>query len=139
VRCPGKCHAENDEDKRAIYCLNRALDCDPYSLDALLALGTSYVNELDSVKALETLRTWVAHNPQFQGFDVTVDEYTDGTVLDEVMQLMLKVAEYAPEEVDVRVVLGVLYNVSMDYASAIEAFTQACHLQPNSYNLLNKV
>ena len=119
--------------------MNRALDCDPYSLDALLALGTSYVNELDSVKALETLRTWVAHNPQFQGFDVTFDEYTDGTVLDEVMQLMLKVAEYAPGEVDVRVVLGVLYNVSMDYASAIEAFTQACHLQPNSYNLLNKV
>eukprot|EP01032_Pedospumella_encystans_P015555 gene15555-17782_t len=57
-RMLGACHAENDEDKRAIHCLNTALDCDPYNLEALLALGTSYVNELNSIKALETLRTW---------------------------------------------------------------------------------
>ena len=45
-RMLGVCHAENDEDKKAIVCLRRAVDADPYNVDALLALGTSYVNEL---------------------------------------------------------------------------------------------
>lgn len=39
-RMLGVCHADNDEDKKAILCLNNAIDCDPYNLDALLALGT---------------------------------------------------------------------------------------------------
>ena len=72
-RMLGMCHAENDEDRKAITCLNRALDCDPYNLEALLALGTSYVNELDSARALETLRTWVAHNPHFHGLEVRLE------------------------------------------------------------------
>lgn len=139
-RMLGACHAENDEDKRAILCLNSALDCDPYNLEALLALGTSYVNELNSVKALETLRTWVSHNPRYQGLDLNaVDEYSDGSLMDEVMQLMVGVAAYDPLDADVQVVLGVLYNVSLDYDSAIASFSQACEMRPNDYALLNKV
>ena len=38
-RMLGVCHADNDEDKKAIVCLNHAIDCDPYNLDALLSLG----------------------------------------------------------------------------------------------------
>lgn len=139
-RMLGMCHAENDQDKEAIFCLNKALDCDPYNLDALLALGTSYVNELDSVKALETLRTWVSHNPRYQGLDANIiDEYSDGTLMDEVMQLMISVATYDPSDIEVQVVLGVLYNVSLDYDSAIECFTKACAMRPNDYSLVNKV
>jgi peroxin-5 len=63
---PGMTHAENDEDKRAISCLERAVDHDPHSLPALLALGVSYVNELDSVRALQNLKAWVEHNPKYQ-------------------------------------------------------------------------
>jgi len=138
-RMLGACHAENDEDKRAIHCLNSALDCDPYNLEALLALGTSYVNELNSIKALETLRTWVAHNPRYQGLEVTVDEYSDGSLMDEVMQLMLTVAAFDPLDVDVQVLLGVLYNVSLDYDSAIACFAKACAMRPDDYALVNKV
>jgi peroxin-5 len=139
-RMLGACHAENDEDKRAIYCLNKCLDCDPYNLEALLALGTSYVNELDSVKALETLRTWVAHNPRYQGLDSgALDAYSDGTLMDEVTQLMLMVSAHDPLDIDVKIVLGVLYNVSLDYDGAIDCFTQACGMRPGDYSLLNKV
>jgi peroxin-5 len=35
----GLCHAENDEDKKAIICLNLAIEKDPYNVDALLAVG----------------------------------------------------------------------------------------------------
>jgi len=138
-RMLGMCHAENDEDKRAILCLKKSVECDPYNLEALLALGTSYVNELDSVKALETLRSWVKHNPRFQGLRVQEDEYSDGTLMDEVTQLMLAVEAVAPEDVDVKVVLGVLYNVSLDYRSAVENFRLALMQRPQDYSLHNKL
>lgn len=32
----GQSHAENDQDRLAISCLERAVEMDPYSLDALL-------------------------------------------------------------------------------------------------------
>ena len=41
-----------------------------YHLDALLALGVSYVNELDSARALRSLRAWVTHNPRYHGLEV---------------------------------------------------------------------
>lgn len=48
------------------------------------ALGTSYVNELDSQKALHNLKAWVEHNPKYSGLEIAVDEYSDGTLMDEV-------------------------------------------------------
>ncbi len=48
------------------------------------ALGTSYVNELDSQKALHNLKAWVEHNPKYSGLEISVDEYSDGTLMDEV-------------------------------------------------------
>lgn len=138
-RMLGLCHTENDEDKKAIICLNKGLECDPYNLDILVALGTSFVNELDSIKALETLRSWVSHNPSFQGIEMKPDEYSDGSLMDEVTQLMLAVVEFAPNDVDALIILGVLYNVSLDYESAIDCFQKALQTRPNDYTLLNKV
>lgn len=39
---------------------------DPYNLPALLSLGVSYVNELDSARALQNLKAWIEHNPKYQ-------------------------------------------------------------------------
>eukprot|EP01038_Epipyxis_sp_PR26KG_P004868 gene4868-6820_t len=138
-RMLGVCHAENEEDKKAILCLEKAVECDPFNLDSLLLLGTSYVNELDSVRALETLRTWVAHNPNLQGLSYTADEYSDGSLMDEVMQLMISAAEYAPHDLQIQIVLGVLYNVSMDYDAAVECFHRVVQQNPNDFSLLNKL
>jgi len=149
-RMLGRCHAESDEDKRAILCLQRAVECDPYSLPALLALGTSYVNELDSVRALETLKAWVKHNPEFAGFQAQADAYSDGTLMDEVTQLMLAAADHSPASADVHVLLGVLYNISLDYDQAVVHLRQALALgerawtssdgrDPNHYTTLNKL
>uniref|UniRef100_A0A7S1UMB0 Peroxin-5 n=1 Tax=Phaeomonas parva TaxID=124430 RepID=A0A7S1UMB0_9STRA len=49
-RMLGMTHAENEEDVRAIQCLEKAVSVDPYSLEALLALGVSYVNEMNPEK-----------------------------------------------------------------------------------------
>jgi peroxin-5 len=138
----GKCHTENDNDDNAILALEKATDLDPYHLNTLLSLGTCYVNELDSLKALETLRTWVANNPKFMGLEVPQDEYSDGTLMDEVIQLMLAVARHSPNDLDVQVLLGVLYNISLDYNQAVDGFQKALTLSPGAesdYSLLNKV
>lgn len=137
-RMLGLVHQENDEDKKAILCLERAVEYDAYNCDALLGLGVSYVNELDHVSALRNLKAWVVNNPAFVGLEVQKDEYSDGTVLDEVMQLMLKAAEWAPNDPGVQEVLGVLFNVSRDYNSASSAFKKALHARPDDHALWNK-
>lgn len=75
--------------------------------------------------------------------------YSDGTLMDEVVQLMLSVSAAAPEDIDVQVVLGVIYNISMDYELAAECFRKAVALSQSptsqrsstysTYNLLNKL
>ena len=138
-RMLGMSHQEHDQDREAIICLEKAVEQDPYNLDALLALGVSHVNELNSPKALAKLKAWVSHHPKFQGVKIIEDAYSDGTLMDEVMQLMLKAREVDPNDVDVRVVLGVLYNVSRDYGSAIQEFRSALALKPKDYTLWNKL
>jgi peroxin-5 len=135
----GSCHAENDEDKQAIVCLQKAVECDPYNLEGLLALGTSYVNELDSESALKMLQSWVNHNPRFHGLTVTPDMHSDGTLMDEVMQLVLAAHQHAPDDIDVKVLMGVLYNVSVDFDSAIATLSDAAKMSPGNFNVLNKL
>jgi len=138
-RMLGDAHQENDEDPKAIACLERAVEHDAYHLNALLELGVSYVNELDQQKALKNLKAWVVNNPNFQGLEVAQDPYGDGSLMDDVMQLMLKAAEWAPHDSDVQEVLGVLYNVSRDYDSAVVSFKKALNAKPDEYTLWNKL
>jgi peroxin-5 len=138
-RMLGMCHAENDMDKEAIVCLKKAVQCDPYNTEALLALGTSYVNEMDSAGALSVLKEWVLHHPSFCGLTPAKDEYSDDTLMDEVMQLILAAHNHAPQDVDVKVLLGVLYNVSQNFDQAAELFRDALKHRPNDYTLFNKL
>jgi peroxin-5 len=89
-RMLGLCHCELDNDKVAIECFKRAVDIDPYNIEALRDLGTSYVNELNSIRALETLRAWITHNPRYVGLDIKVDAHSDGSLMDEVLHLMIE-------------------------------------------------
>lgn len=66
-RMLGKCHTENDEDQRAIVCMLRSLERDPFSPETLLALGVSYVNELNHERAIEMLKGWVENHPLYAG------------------------------------------------------------------------
>jgi tetratricopeptide (TPR) repeat protein len=145
----GKCHAEMDKDTSAIFCLQQALEYDPFNLPALLALGTCHVNEMNPMEALECLQGWVKHNPKFHGLEAKMkkqyntdsadDVYADGTLMDEVLQLMLAVANFDPTDTDVQVVLGVVQNVTQDLDAAAGAFQKALHQNPQDFSLLNKV
>jgi peroxin-5 len=143
----GRCHAENDQDRQAIACLEQAVERDPYCTDALLALGVSYVNELDNDRALLNLKAWITHNPKFAGLDLSEDVYgvtpTAGTrenAFEEVQTLLLRALEFDPTDAaDVHEALGVVYNVSRDYEAAVASFRKAIELRPDDYQLWNKL
>mmetsp|Transcript_11836 Transcript_11836/g.15414 ORF Transcript_11836/g.15414 Transcript_11836/m.15414 type:complete len:594 (+) Transcript_11836:233-2014(+) len=140
-RMLGVTHQESDQDRQAIQCLEQAVEQDPYNLDALLGLGVSYVNELDQSRALKNLKAWVNNNPKFQGVQVEQDIYGDGStdLMHDVMMLMTKVEEFAPNDPHVQQVLGVLFNVSRDYERAVKAFRSALNHRPDDYSLWNKL
>ena len=148
----GRCHAENDQDTLAIACLEQAVDRDPYASEVRLALGVSYVNELNHAAALDNLKAWITHNPKFSGaLQTPVDDLygaaTDGdgatteSSFEEVQRLLLQVLGMGGGEDDASVLeaLGVVYNVSRDYEAAVDAFTKAVALQPTNYQLYNRL
>jgi tetratricopeptide (TPR) repeat protein len=69
----GQAHADSDEDNRAIGCLRRAVSSDPHNLEALLALGVSYTNELDQSRALHHLQHWLESHPDFASLGLSVE------------------------------------------------------------------
>lgn len=131
-RLLGSCHAESEDDARAILCLERAVETDPFNLRALLDLGCSLVNELQEERAARMLTEWVRNNPRFADIDVDAagtaeseDLYSDGSELDGVTRLMLRVSAAAPEDAEVANVLGLLYNISREWDAAAAAFRVA--------------
>jgi len=155
----GRCHAENDQDPLAIVCLEHAVDRDPYASRARLALGVSYVNELDHRQALSHLKAWITHNPTFAGMELDEDMYGSnaegegaavsggGTAaFEEVQRLLLRALDFAKVSTDsdsaatdVLEALGVVYNVSRDYDAAVDAFEKAIAARPDDYQLYNRL
>ena len=150
-RMLGRCHAENDQDRKAIACLERAVDRDPYSVEALLLLGTSYVNELDHPRALRNLKAWATHNPMYAGMELpsldgatsaaaSSPEKRERMALEEAKELLETAIEVDPTQAaDAMEALGVVCNVSREYDSAINHFKKAIDLRPDDYQLWNKL
>ncbi|KAL3925606.1 MAG: hypothetical protein SGILL_000300 [Bacillariaceae sp.] len=150
-RMLGRCHAENDQDPEAIKCLEAAVDRDPYSPDSLLALGVSYVNELNHERALENMKAWFTHNPKYAGMelpDVNQEEDIYGaasasprdSAFNEVRRMLEAALEFDPSDAaDIHEALGVIYNVIKDFDAATESFRNALEIRPDDYQLWNKL
>lgn len=146
-RMLGRCHAENDQDPEAIKCLEAAVDRDPYSPESLLALGVSYVNELNHERALSNMKAWFTHNPKYAGMEMPPDIYgaasnpaTQESAFQEVKQLLLSALAFDSTDAgDIHEALGVIYNVIRDYDAAADSFHKALVIRPDDYQLWNKL
>ncbi|KAL6567660.1 Peroxisomal membrane signal receptor PTS1 [Orobanche gracilis] len=136
-RLLGVAHAENDDDQQAIAAMMHAQEVDPTNLEVLLALGVSHTNEFEQAAALKYLHSWLRHHPKY-GAIVSPDQPENLYYVD-VARLFNDAAKLAPDDADVHIVLGVLYNLSRDYDKAIEAFQTALKLKPRDYSLWNKL
>ncbi|XP_007020291.2 PREDICTED: peroxisome biogenesis protein 5 isoform X1 [Theobroma cacao] len=136
-RLLGITHAENDDDQQAIAAMMRAQEADPTNLEVLLALGVSHTNELEQAAALKYLYGWLRHHPKYG--TLVLPELVDSLYYADVARLFNEAAQMSPEDADVHVVLGVLYNLSREYDKAIASFKTALKLQPNDYSLWNKL
>jgi tetratricopeptide (TPR) repeat protein len=142
----GQAHADADDDAQAIACLRRAVAADPLNLDALLALGVSYTNELDQTRALRHLQLWLESHPDFTELGAAADAATGGAppsanpffLQQRVTELFLRAVQKRPQNADLHAVLGVLYNLSRSYPEAMASFREALRLRPDDYSLWNK-
>lgn len=136
-RLLGVAHAENDDDQQAIASMMRAQEADPTNLEVLLALGVSHTNELEQQAALKYLYSWLRHHPQYGR--IAPPQLSDSLYYADVARTFNEAAQLSPEDADVHIVLGVLYNLSREYDKAIESFQTALKLKPRDYSLWNKL
>ncbi|XP_071701897.1 peroxisome biogenesis protein 5-like [Rutidosis leptorrhynchoides] len=136
-RLLGVAHAENDDDQQAIASMMRAQEADPSNLEVLLALGVSHTNELEQQAALKYLYSWLRNHPMYG--KIAPPELSDSLYYADVARTFNEAAVMSPEDADVHIVLGVLYNLSREYDKAIEAFQTALKLKPRDYSLWNKL
>ncbi|KAK4278517.1 hypothetical protein QN277_016353 [Acacia crassicarpa] len=136
-RLLGIAHAENDDDQQAIAAMMRAQEADPTNLEVLLALGVSHTNELEQTEALKFLYGWLCNHPSYRR--LALPEQPDSLFYNDVARLFNEAAEIAPDDADIHIVLGVLYNLSRDYDKAIQSFQRALELKPKDYSLWNKL
>nr|KYP49945.1 Peroxisomal targeting signal 1 receptor [Cajanus cajan] len=136
-RLLGIAHAENDDDQQAIAAMMRAQEADPTNLEVLLALGVSHTNELEQPAALKYLYGWLRHHPKYG--TLAPPEMSDSLYYADVARLFNEAAELSPDDADVHIVLGVMYNLSREYDKAILSFERALKLKPQDYSLWNKL
>ncbi|CAI5531897.1 unnamed protein product [Closterium sp. Naga37s-1] len=136
-RLLGVSHAENDDDRQAIAAMTRARDADPTNLDVLLALGVSHTNELEQAEALYHLRSWLQNHAKYKS--LVPPSGPASMSHSDVVQLYTEAARMAPEDADLQVVLGVLFNLSHEYDRAKASFRRALALRPSDYSLWNKL
>ncbi|XP_054797056.1 peroxisome biogenesis protein 5 isoform X2 [Prosopis cineraria] len=136
-RLLGIAHAENDDDQQAIAAMMRAQEADPTNLEVLLALGVSHTNELEQAAALKFLYGWLCNHPKYRA--LAPPEQSDSLYYNDVARLFNEAAEIAPDDADIHIVIGVLYNLTRDYDKAIQSFQRALKLKPQDYSLWNKL
>ncbi|KAE9593980.1 hypothetical protein Lal_00031629 [Lupinus albus] len=136
-RLLGIAHAENDDDQQAIAAMMRAQEADPTNLEVLLSLGVSHTNELEQTSALKYLYGWLHHQPKYG--TLTPHEMPNSLYHADVVRVFNEAAQAYPDDADVHIVLGVLYNLSREYDKAIASFEQALKLKPRDYSLWNKL
>jgi peroxin-5 len=153
----GQLHADCDDDAAAIVALRHALAADASNGAARLLLGVSCTNQLDQSSALHQLREWLVTHPDpalaalaaADARPADADAAADAAsalgggdpfgLHDRLTALFRAAAAQAPADADVHAVLGVLYNLSLEYGAAIAAFETAVRLRPNDSSLWNKL
>ncbi|KAI9254574.1 hypothetical protein BDA99DRAFT_518754 [Phascolomyces articulosus] len=133
---------ENERDGAAIAALRRAVSMDPGLLDGWLALAVSYTNENCRLDAYDALEQWITNNEKYKHLVGSGKTPMQHNRHGYITSLFLDAARSSPGaemDADVQVGLGILFNVSEEYAKAIDCFKAALQSRPQDYLLWNKL
>lgn len=147
----GLCHTDNENEDGAISAFLKCNNLDPYDLDALLHLGVSYTNEIDSGRALRYLRRWIVHHPDYSslaeendlqqgtGTLIASDAFENQQEHQKVVTLFNRALDINAMDSDLHIVLGVLYNITSEFDIAENHFKKAIECKPHDASLWNKL
>ncbi|KAF6163110.1 hypothetical protein GIB67_013809 [Kingdonia uniflora] len=121
------------ESRIAIASMMRAQDVDPKNLEVLLALGVSHTNELEQAAALKYLYRWLQNHPKYG--TIAPPERSNSLYYADVARLFNEAAQISPDDVNIHIVLGVLYNLSREHDKAIGSFQTTLELKSRDYSL----
>jgi len=142
-RLLGRAHAECDNDNQAICAYIQGYKLGDGNQDVLLDLACSYTNELNKFKALTYLQTWLkghqVYDHLFQGIQNQEAQQNYMKLQEQTIQLFMSAHQQNPQDVNVLVAIGVLFNVTDEIDKAIMAFQKAIELNPNDHSLWNKL
>nr|CCC90398.1 unnamed protein product [Trypanosoma congolense IL3000] len=153
-RLLGLTQAENEKDGLAIIALNNARALDPKDIAVHAALAVSHTNEHNCNAALQSLRSWLLAQPQYEHLgsvnlemDTGVDEldaqsdefFAAPREYRECRTLLSAALEMNPNDAQLHTNLGVLYNLSNNYDAAAANLRRAVELQPDDAKLWNKL
>ncbi|KAH0459479.1 hypothetical protein IEQ34_012293 [Dendrobium chrysotoxum] len=94
-------------------------------------------SELEQAEALRYLYKWLQNHPKYRA--LAPPEQSSSLFHTDIARLFNEAAHLSPEDADVHIVLGVMYNVSREYDKAIQSFETALKLKPHDYSLWNKL
>ncbi|PIK32979.1 putative peroxisomal targeting signal 1 receptor [Apostichopus japonicus] len=118
----------------------------PTNLPALMTLAVSYTNESMQNQALEALHRWIGANPTYSSvareLQTKVPDFRIQSVMSRKCRIStLKLLGCHPNAVDADVQqgLGVLFNLSHEYAKAEDCFRAALAVRPQDSLVWNRL
>ncbi|KAH8420157.1 hypothetical protein KR009_006405, partial [Drosophila setifemur] len=148
----GTSQAENEMDPQAIAALKQAHDLQPENLEVLLSLAVCYTNEGLQNNAVRMLTKWLAVNPKYQHLVADHPELQyEGTPLAssligasklrDLQQIYLEAVCLNPTQLDAEAqeALGVLYNLSGEFDKAVDCFSSALQVSPQTAQTWNRL
>ena len=133
----GRCHADNEDDDSAIIAYLECNRLNENDLDALIALGLAYTNQVDEEKALKYLKQFIVKHPDY----TKLADMDKGNKSDHqhVACMFNKALEINENDIDLHIVLGILYNISSEFDTAAKHFDKATKLKSDDASLWNKL
>ena len=133
----GKLHVDEGRLKEAQEHFKRAAKIEPDFSQATMALGLTYEEQGKSQKAIEIYKSYLAKKPN------------DTLILSRLVQLMFaaekfseaipfaeRLSDYDPENLNLKVKLGILYSDKKDYDKAISTFKELLTSAPGNDKIL---
>jgi len=147
----GTSQAKNEQDPSAIAALLQSLRLDPGNCEAIIALAASLTNESMQSHACYALQDWISSKndrgigagaaPKLEILSTKItSSFMSRDLHQQTLDLFLNLARQGGDiDADVQSGLGILLNLSGDYAKAGDCFEAALRVRPDDALLWNRL